>query len=78
MGQTLPVEARLEQTDGTFSLESINGAVARIGQANGVSVPVNNTLWRLVRAAASGHPVPEGDHGPWCEAEREGRGKGEL
>jgi 2-dehydropantoate 2-reductase len=49
-------------------IEAINGAVARAGQAHGVPVPVNTTLWRLVRAAASGHPLPEG----------EGRGEGEL
>ncbi len=35
-------------------VEAINGAVARAGEALGVPVPVNTTLWRLVRAAVNG------------------------
>lgn len=31
--------------------DAINGAVAREGKRLGVATPVNNTLWRLVRAA---------------------------
>jgi 2-dehydropantoate 2-reductase len=37
-------------------VEAINGAVARAGEALGVPVPVNATLWRLVRALTS-HPA---------------------
>ncbi len=34
-------------------IDAINGAVARAGQDLGVPVPVNTTLWRLVRAAVA-------------------------
>jgi 2-dehydropantoate 2-reductase len=33
-------------------VDAINGAVARMGERLGVPVPVNTTLWRLVRALA--------------------------
>ncbi|MEP7356051.1 MAG: ketopantoate reductase family protein [Anaerolineales bacterium] len=45
-------------------IEAINGAVARAGQELRVPVPLNTTLWHLVRASATGHPLPAGDHGP--------------
>ena len=35
-------------------IEAINGAVAREGARMGVPTPVNETLWRLVRAIAKG------------------------
>jgi len=55
-------------------IDAINGAVARIGQSINVPVPINTTLWRLVRAALPPPPAGEGrgDHGPRSEAEREG------
>jgi 2-dehydropantoate 2-reductase len=37
-------------------VDAINGAVARAGAALGVPTPVNETLWRLVRALAAGSP----------------------
>ncbi len=46
-------------------VEAINGAVARTGQARGVPVPVNTTLWHLVRALAdppAAHPPPPDNH----------------
>jgi 2-dehydropantoate 2-reductase len=35
-------------------VDAINGAVARAGAALGVPTPLNETLWRLVRALADG------------------------
>jgi 2-dehydropantoate 2-reductase len=31
-------------------IDSINGAVARAGRQHGIAVPVNEFIWRLVRA----------------------------
>jgi 2-dehydropantoate 2-reductase len=40
-------------------VDAINGAVAQAGAALGVSTPINETLWRLVRALADGsQPTP--------------------
>jgi 2-dehydropantoate 2-reductase len=37
-------------------IEAINGAVVRVGRRSGVAAPVNEVLWRLVRAAVAHRP----------------------
>jgi 2-dehydropantoate 2-reductase len=37
-------------------IDAISGQVVTWGQAAGVPTPVNEALWRLVRAAAAGGP----------------------
>jgi len=40
-------------------IEAINGAVVRAGQRLGVPTPINATLWRLVCALETTHPLPQ-------------------